>query len=71
MTVNDTNMSDELERTCGMCDGLVELVDIEGHWLQLYCENCDRTFERAASSDMSGVSTGDLKNITSFTNGEE
>lgn len=49
-----------------MCNGEAERVGINGHWLQLYCENCDREFERAAYGDMEGVSVEDLQNLSDF-----
>lgn len=49
-----------------MCDGDAEHIDTEGHWLQLYCSDCDIDFERAAYGDLEGVSLEDLQHLSDF-----
>lgn len=51
-----------------MCNGSVELKEISENWLTLYCPNCDREFERAATKDIDtdSVSVEDLKHLANF-----
>jgi len=51
---------------CPMCDGEAEQVGVNEHWLELYCDDCDIKFERAAYGDMGGVSVEDLQNFSEF-----
>jgi ribosomal protein L37AE/L43A len=58
--------SEDEKRFCSFCENEVELKELNGHWLVLFCSHCDRTFERAASKDLDGISVGDLKNLNDF-----
>jgi len=62
MTTNKSKSA----RVCSLCETEVEVQEINGHWLVLYCDDCDRTFERSASKDITGVSVGDLRNLNDF-----
>lgn len=64
MTKNDT------ERECPFCASQLELKGVNDHWLVLYCEECDRKMQRPASSDLNGVSVGDLRDLNQFTSTE-
>lgn len=52
---------------CPLCDGEATVEELNGHWMKLYCESCDRSIERPTVDDMSGVSLDDLNNISQFT----
>lgn len=60
-------MTEQTDYNCPLCNGEVEVQEVDGHWMKLYCESCEKSIERPTVDDMNGVSLGDLNDITQFT----